>query len=105
MIKKAETLTAAHPHKIIAAAGDCFFGQVMVMQNDDKTAQQTVTYATATGTPGDYDHILLSSSATDTGSGAGAKIELECIEALVWRVNATLSSSGTPSSIATIYAG
>ena len=40
-----------------------------------------------------------------TGSGAGAKIELECIEALVWRVNATLSSSGTPSSIATIYAG
>ena len=93
-------------HKIAAASGDCFFGQVVVFDNaDDKHAIQTVTYAAATGTVGDFDHIKLDGNANDTGSGAGSVIELECIDGTAWRVTASLMTSGTPSSIAAIYAG
>ena len=93
-------------HKIAAASGDCFFGQVVVFDNaDDKHAIQTVTYAAATGTVADYDHIKLDGNASDTGSGAGSVIELECIDGTAWRVTASLMTSGTPSSIAAIYGG
>ena len=93
-------------HHIIAASGDCFFGQVVVFDNaDDKHAIQTVTYATATGTVANFDHIKLDGNADDTGSGAGSVIELECIDGTAWRVTAALMTSGTPSSIAAIYAG
>jgi hypothetical protein len=93
-------------HKIAAASGDCFFGQVVVFDNaDDKHAIQTVTYASATGTPADFDHIAIDGNASDTGSGAGSVIELECIDGDAWRVSATLMTTGTPSSIAAIYAG
>jgi len=93
-------------HKIAAASGDCFFGQVLVLDNaNDKHAVQTVTYATATGTPADHDHLKLDGNASDTGSGAGSVIELECIDDSAWRVTARLLTTGTPSGIATIYAG
>tara|TARA_R110002110_G_scaffold5437_2_gene28180 strand:- start:47940 stop:48479 length:540 start_codon:yes stop_codon:yes gene_type:complete len=93
-------------HKIAAAAGDCFFGQVTVLDNaDDKQAQQTVTYATAIGTVGSYDHLLLKANSNNTGSGAGAVIELECIDSIAWRVTARLVTTATPTSIATIYGG
>ena len=93
-------------HKIAAASGDCFFGQVLVLDNaDDKHATQTVTYATATGTVGSYDHLKLDGNANATGSGAGAVIDLVAIDDTAWLVNARLMTSGTPTSIATIYAG
>ena len=99
-------VSSNNEHKIIAQSGDCFFGQVVVFDNaDDKHAIQTVTYATATGTVGDYDHLKIDGNANDTGSGAGSVIELECIDGTAWRVTASLMTTGTPSSIATIYAG
>ena len=95
-----------NPHKIAAASGDCFFGQVTVVDNaDDKLATQVVTHATATGTVADYDHLLLDGNANDTGSGAGSIIWLDCIDGDAWAVNARLYTTGTPSSIATIYGG
>tara|TARA_R110000744_G_scaffold4638_4_gene16686 strand:- start:3457 stop:3927 length:471 start_codon:yes stop_codon:yes gene_type:complete len=93
-------------HKIAAASGDCFFGQVTVLDNaDDKLSTQTITYATATGTVASYDHLKLDGNANDTGSGAGSVIELECVDSTAWRVTARLLTSGTPTSIVTIYAG
>ena len=93
-------------HKIVVADGDCFFGQVVVFDNaDDKHAIQTVTYAAATTTPANFDHVGIDGNANDTGSGAGSVIELECVDGDAWRVTASLMTTGTPSSIAAIYAG
>ena len=99
-------VSSNNEHKIAAASGDCFFGQVLVLDNaDDKHAVQTVTYATATGTVADYDHLKIDGNANDTGSGAGSVIKLVGIDDTAWAVSARLMTTGTPSSIATIYAG
>ena len=93
-------------HKVAAAAGDCFFGQVVVFDDaDDKHAIQTIPYATAVATVASYDHLQLDGDASNTGSGAGSVVDLECIDGVAWRVTAALMTSGTPSTIATIYGG
>ena len=95
-------------HKIATASGDCFFGKVVVRSSNatHDSAIQQVTHAVATGTVADYDHLKLDGNATDTGSGVGSVVELECIDGTAWRVTADLvTSSASPASIATIYAG
>jgi hypothetical protein len=93
-------------HKIATASGEYFYGQVLVLDNaDDKHAVQEVVAATAAADPGDYDHLKIDGNANDTGSGVGSVIHLECLEDGSWFVRARLLTSGTPSSIATIYAG
>ena len=101
-------VSSNNEHKIIAQSGDCFFGKVVVRSSNatHDAAIQQVTYATATGTVANHDHLKVDGDATDTGSGVGSVIELECIDGTAWRVTADLTTSnGSPASIATIYGG
>jgi hypothetical protein len=94
-------------HKIAAASGDCFFGKVVVRSSNatHDSAIQEVTYADATGTVADYDHLHIDGNATTTGSGVGSVIELECIDGVAWRVTADLTSDqASLGTIATITA-
>ncbi len=94
-------------HKIATAAGDCFFGKVVVRSSNatHDSAIQEVTYADATGTVADFDHLHIDGNASTTGSGVGSVIELECIDDVAWRITADLTTSnGSPASIATITA-
>ena len=90
--------------KIAVTAGDAFFGRVQVQDNntDNQTAMQVVTYATATGTPGSYDVMTFDGDATTSGCAAGDIVELVAIDDAAWAVNALLTTTGTPSSIAVI---
>ena len=94
-------------HKIAAASGDCFFGQVIVQSSNatHDSAMQQVVYATAVADPGDYDHLHIDGNASTTGSGVGSVIELECVDGTAWRVTALLvTSAASPASISTIQA-
>jgi hypothetical protein len=94
-------------HKVAAAAGDCFFGKVVVRSSNvtHDSAIQEVTYATATTTVANFDHLHIDGNVATTGSGVGSVIELECIDGVAWRVTADLTSSqGTLGTIATITA-
>ena len=93
--------------KILVASGDAFFGTVHVYDNNtdgEEQASQTITYATATGTPGNHGFLRLDGDATTTGCTAGDIIELYAIDEDAWLVKATLGTSGTPASITTIGA-
>ena len=94
-------------HKVAAAAGDCFFGKVVVRSSNatHDSAIQEVTYADAIATVADFDHLHIDGNVTTTGSGVGSVIELECIDGIAWRVTADLTTSNaSPASIATITA-
>tara|TARA_B100001939_G_scaffold345856_1_gene363392 strand:+ start:1582 stop:2058 length:477 start_codon:yes stop_codon:yes gene_type:complete len=90
--------------KIAVTAGDAFFGRVQVQDNntDNQTAMQVVTYATATGTPGSYDVMTFDGDATTSGCSAGDIVEIVAIDDAAWAVNALLTTTGTPSSVAVI---
>tara|TARA_R100000808_G_C2057897_1_gene90610 strand:+ start:85 stop:591 length:507 start_codon:yes stop_codon:yes gene_type:complete len=91
---------------IIAASGDCFFGNVKVVSStDNKCASQAVTYATATGTVASYDNFDLDHDATTLGGHQGDRIRFIAIDDTAWLCDAVLSVDGNPSSIAVINAG
>jgi hypothetical protein len=91
-------------HHILPAAGDSFYGKVTVVGSgaDNKVAVQTVAKGT---TAADTDHMKIDQNATDTGGEVGSVINLWAVDATGWLVEAHLSTTGTPGSIATIYAG
>ena len=92
---------------IAAASGDCFYGTVHVYDADtdgEEMAQQTETYATATGTVANFDTLALDGDATTTGCTAGDIIELYAVDSTAWHVKAILGTTGTPASIDVIKA-
>jgi len=107
----------AHTIEVASGVADCFFGSVTVYENNtdaEEDAHQIVTYAeSAESNPGNFDTLLIDGNATATGGCAGDVIFLEGITkaladesfAGTWLVKAKLGTTGTPASIATIYAG
>jgi len=91
-------------HHILPASGDSFYGKVTVVGSgaDNKVSVQTVTKGTTTA---DTDHIKIDQNATDTGGEVGSVINLWAVDDSGWLVDAHLSTTGTPASITTIYAG
>jgi len=84
-----------------------FYGRFLVTQSDagDTLASQVVVKATAAATPTSYDYMLFDGDATATGGDVGSYVEIVCTVKDGWLVRAHLGTSGTPASIATIYAG
>jgi hypothetical protein len=91
-------------HHILPAAGDYFYGKVTVVGSgaDNDVAVQTVLKG---ATAGNHDHMKIDQNATDTGGEVGSVINLWAVDDTGWLVEAHLSTTGTPGSIATIYAG
>ena len=92
--------------KIAAASGEYFYGNIKVISTtDDKTAVQSITKATASGTPGSYDHLVLDGDAATSGCLAGDCLELYCVEDGGWLVVASIATSNAnPGSVAVIAA-
>ena len=91
-------------HHILPAAGDYFYGKVTVVGSgaDNKVSVQTVAKG---ATAGNHDHMKIDQDANDTGGEVGSVINLWAVDDTGWLVDAHLSTTGTPASIATIYAG
>lgn len=91
----------------VGDTADYFYGQVHVTQSDaiDTLASQVVVKATALATPTSYDWLLFDADATATGGDVGSYVDITCTVDGGWLVIAHLGTSGTPGSIATIYAG
>jgi len=91
---------------IKAASGDCFFGQIKVLSTtDDKTEVQDIDYATAIATVADYDTLDFTSNSATLAGGSGDVVELICVDATAWCVNATLTTvHAEPASTAIINA-
>ena len=90
----------------VGSTSDYFYGSVLVLDNaDDKHALQTAVKATSAATPTSFDWLLLDGDSNNTGGAVGGVINIKCVTANAWQVTAVLSTSGTPTSIATIYAG
>ena len=89
---------SAHANRIAAASGDGFYGKVTVTKSagTDKNATQTVVKGSA------KDFISLHTSTTTLGGNAGDVIELWCYEDGYWNVDARLSCTGNPGSIAVL---
>tara|TARA_R100000458_G_C8264897_1_gene240047 strand:+ start:1273 stop:1779 length:507 start_codon:yes stop_codon:yes gene_type:complete len=101
---------SSNNHHIVAASGDTFYGKVTVVGSgaDNDVAVQTVTKAASQANPtaiGNHDHMKIDQNAADTGGEAGSVINLWAVDDSGWLVDAHLSTSGTPASIATIYSG
>ena len=92
---------------IIAASGDCFFGNVIVTSSTEDQAEcQLVTYATATGTVADYDNFDLVHDSASLGGHVGDSIRFVAVDDTAWAVHATLvTDHANPASIAVINAG
>jgi hypothetical protein len=91
---------------ILAASGDCFFGQIKVLSTtDDKTEVQDIDYATATGTVASYDTLDFTSNSATLAGTSGDVVELLCVDGTAWCVNATLVTvHAEPASTAIINA-
>ena len=91
---------------IVAAAGDCFYGNIKVISTTaDNTEIQEVARATAVAAPGDHDNLDFDHDVTTLGGFAGDSVELVCDSADAWHVNAVLGVEGNPGTIAVINAG
>ena len=92
---------------IVAASGDCFFGQVTVISTtDDKTAVQDIDHATAIASVADYDNFDLVSNSATLGGTSGDVIHLIAVDSTAWLCSTTLTSvNSNPGSIAVINAG
>lgn len=92
--------------KVAAASGEYFYGNIKVVSTTaDNTAVQSITKATASGTPANYDHLVLDGDAATGGSLAGDCLELYCVEDGGWLVVASVcTSNANPGSVAIIAA-
>ncbi|QDP46428.1 MAG: hypothetical protein GOVbin1709_90 [Prokaryotic dsDNA virus sp.] len=89
---------------VLNSASHYFYGTVFVTQSDadDTIAMQTKSAAESLSDVN--DHLNLEDDNTATGGQRGNKISLIATADNVWHVSAILSTTGTPSSIATMAA-
>ena len=93
---------------VIAAVGDCFFGQVRVFSTtaDQVAANQDLDYATAVAADTTYDHYDFVSNSSTLGGGSGDYVDFYAVDDIAWCGSATLSTvHANPGSIATINNG
>ena len=91
---------------IVAGSGDSFFGSIKAISlTDNKTSVQNITHATSIGTVASYDNLDFDHDTTTLGGKAGDVINLICVDATAWLVDATVTLDGNPSSLAIINAG
>ena len=92
--------------QIVAASGDCFFGQIKVLSTtDDKTEVQDIDYATAIGTVADYDTLDFTSNSATLAGTSGDVIEVIAVDDIAWCVLACLTTvHADPASTAIINA-
>ena len=93
--------------QITVTAGDCFYGVITVQSPSQRNviAGQSVTYDTATTTPGSYDYLNFSPDSNATGGLSGDVLHLTAVDATAWHVEAFLHTAGTaPASVAVIGA-
>lgn len=92
---------------IIAASGDCFFGNIKVISTtEEQTEAQVLDYATAIGTVASYDNFDLDHDSANLGGHVGDSIRFVAVDNTAWAVSATLvTDHANPASIAVINAG
>jgi len=92
--------------KILATAGDCFFGTIIVNSTTKtKSSAQSIDHATAIATVASYDTLDFTHDSNTMGGKAGDVVELICLDSDAWMVSGALISDGTdPDAIAIINA-
>ena len=92
--------------KIVATAGDCFFGTLLVgSTTKTKNSAQSIDHATAIATVASYDTLDFTHDSQTLAGKAGDVVELVCVDGDAWKVSGSLVTDGNdPDSIAIINA-
>ena len=92
--------------KVLAAAGDSFFGTLTVNSTTKtKNSAQSIDHATSIGTVASYDTLDFTHDSQTLAGKAGDMIELVCVDGTAWMVSGSLATDGNdPDSIAIINA-
>ena len=92
---------------VVAASGDCFFGQIKVVSTTaDQTEIQDIDYATAIAAPGSYDNLDFVSNSATLGGTSGDYVNLVAVDDKAWCASCILTSvHANPATIASINAG
>ena len=92
--------------KILATAGDCFFGTLIVNSaTKTKSSAQSVTHATAIATVANFDTLDFTHDSQTLAGKAGDMVEVTCTDGDAWLVSGALMTDGNdPDAIAIINA-
>ena len=92
---------------VVAASGECFFGQVRVTSTTaDQMEVQDLDYATAVATPGSYDNFDFVSNSATLGGTSGDYVVFTAVDDKAWCASCLLTSvNSNPGTIASINAG
>jgi len=92
---------------IVAASGDCFFGQIrLISTTEEQTEVQDVDHATAIATVTSYDNFDLVSNSASLGGTSGDVIHLIAVDSTAWLASCTLTTvHANPAGVAVINAG
>ena len=92
---------------VVAASGDCFFGQVrLISTTEDQTEIQDVPYATAIAAPGSYDNFDFVSNSATLGGTSGDYVVFTALDDKAWCGSCVLTTvHANPASVAVINAG
>jgi hypothetical protein len=92
--------------KIVATAGDCFFGTLIVNSaTKTKSSAQSVTHATAVATVANFDTLDFTHDSQTLAGKAGDMVEVTCTDGDAWLVSGALMTDGNdPDAIAIINA-
>ena len=92
--------------KVVAAAGDCFFGTLVVNSTTKtKSSAQSIDHATAIGTVASYDTLDFTHDSQTLAGKAGDMIEVYAVDGDAWMVSGALVTDGNdPDAIAIINA-
>ena len=92
--------------KIVATAGDCFFGTLIVNSaTKTKSSAQSITHAAAVGTVANHDTLDFTHDSDTLAGKAGDMVEVTCVDGDAWMVSGALMTDGTdPDAIAIINA-
>jgi len=92
--------------KVLATAGDCFFGTLNVNSTTKaKCSAQSIDHATAIGTVASYDTLDFTHDSQTLAGKAGDMIEVVAVDGDAWMVSGALATDGNdPDAVAIINA-
>jgi len=92
--------------KVLATAGDCFFGTLIVNSaTKTKSSAQSIDHATAIATVANFDTLDFTHDSQTLAGKAGDMIEVYCVDGDAWKVSGALVTDGNdPDAIAIINA-
>ena len=92
--------------KIVATAGDCLFGTLIVNSaTKTKSSAQSITHATAITTVANFDTLDFTHDSQTLAGKAGDMVEVTCVDGDAWMVSGALMTDGNdPDAIAIINA-